>query len=54
MNELPTNALQFGYMLARHGVIEHAALDDPEEYDDFKTLDAVYAAYEELKTGERP
>lgn len=45
---LPRSGLAFGSLLARYGIVQSAALDDPEGYDGHATLDALYAAFEEL------
>ena len=42
------NTTKFEQVLIRHGLIERAAIEDPENYDQFDTLKRVRDACEEL------
>lgn len=42
------NAKQFASLLARHGVVDHAAVVSPDGYDHGATLARIEAAYAEL------
>lgn len=43
---------RFEHALRKHGLIDPAALDDPEGYDNYRTHGAVRAAHRELTTPE--
>jgi hypothetical protein len=49
----PFDAERFGQLLARHGVIDHDAIDDPEGYDDYDMSCRIHAAWAELAAGGR-
>ena len=42
------DAQAFGQCLARHGIIQSIALEDPEEYDSLRTGDAIRSIYDEI------
>lgn len=42
------DAQAFGQCLARHGIIQSIALEDPEEYDSLRTIDAIRSIYDEI------
>jgi hypothetical protein len=41
----------FGDMLARHGIIDPLAIEDPDGYDGFRTVGKIRSAYQELSEG---
>lgn len=39
---------RFEHVLRKHGIIDPAALDDPEGFDNYRTHGAIHAAHREL------
>jgi hypothetical protein len=42
------SAEYFGECLVRHNIVDAHALDDPEGYDGYQTLERIGEAYEEI------
>ncbi len=53
LERVPSFSL-FEHVLRKHALIDPAALDDPEGFDNYRTHGAVHAAYRELSAAARP
>ena len=53
-SRLPRSSMALGDLLARHGIIKAEALDDPDGFDGYATLDALCCAFEEMMKGRDP
>jgi hypothetical protein len=42
----------FTQLLAKHGVVDADAVENPDSYDNRETLDRIFAAYRELEAHE--
>lgn len=51
LKAMPKDSTSLAEMLARHGVIERDAIDDPEGYDGYDTLNRVDTAWLEMANG---
>ena len=51
---IPRSGLALAELLAKHGVIQSAAIDDPEDYDGHDTIDRIHAAWEEMISAPTP
>ena len=47
-SRIPRSGIALAELLAKHGVIQSAAIDDSEDYDGSDTLDRIHAAWEEM------
>ena len=45
---IPRSGIALAELLAKHGVIQAAAIDDAEDYDGCDTIDRIRAAWEEM------
>ena len=48
---IPRSGIALADLLAKHGIIQVAAIDDAEDYDGHDTLDRIHAAWEEMVSG---